>query len=272
MWPDEQSPGLHCGHWLGCRIWAFKTSPVNTVWKSGRKCATPTNLRSNGLIRTDRPYAGWLFAGWLREDRGKIALWRDLPFFDHLEFDLGECGPDLASLASREQIWFHGLVDSTNPQAWRFQLKNEPGVLVAADRKLLLWDAGRDHPLEAQFIPHAGVMVGNIQTSLKLGTEARLGHNIPSEFAQAIPLDCGGYIFGAIDGRAVAYNEFLDGDAFRSSPSVAKEPLVMELRYGLAIANSTRSTQLHLRVHDQGEFRKQQGNDAYGSINFTYRF
>jgi hypothetical protein len=44
-----------------------------------------------------------------------------------------------------------------------------------------------------------------------------------------------GFIFGAVDGRAVARDIFLDGSTFRDSRSVNKEPFVADISAGVGL-------------------------------------
>jgi hypothetical protein len=43
------------------------------------------------------------------------------------------------------------------------------------------------------------------------------------------------YVFAGMDARAVAYNVFLDGNMFRSSPSVDRRDFVYDLKAGFSI-------------------------------------
>jgi hypothetical protein len=45
----------------------------------------------------------------------------------------------------------------------------------------------------------------------------------------------GWYLFAGLEGRAVAYNAFLDGPWFRSSPDVEKKPFVADFQAGAAL-------------------------------------
>ena len=80
--------------------------------------------------------------------------------------------------------------------------------------------------------------------------------------------DFGIYGFVGAQGRAVARNIFLDGNSFRSSPSVDKEPLVADLQAGVSLFWLS-GTRLDVSVmHRTEEFEGQHGGDAIGIVSF----
>jgi len=266
LWPDETAP------WPTRPLtWVPDLGLANATRQYGLRIGqdmyTPVNLTAPNPSLTDRPYAGWLFLGFIRDDRGTLA--NDIPTRDHLELDLGVVGP--ASLASNAQVWWHDIIGSYSPVGWSHQLHNEPGFLISGDRQLKIWETGTDRFLQVQFLPHAGVDLGNIQTSLRLGPQFRLGHNIPDEFAKTPAPVHGWYIFSGVDGRFVGYNEFLDGNAFQHSRSVAKEPAVLEVHAGLAVVLGHTEISYTYNYLNK-EFKTQKGYDAYGSVNLTQTF
>ena len=266
LWPDEESPWpMRPLAWLPDFGMTGATHTYGL--RIGQDMYTPVDLTKNPPDRADRPYAGWLFVGFIRDDRGTLA--NGIPMRDHLEVDLGVVGSD--SLVSDTQIWWHNLIGSIQPNGWRYQLNNEPGFLINFDRQLKIWETGSGNFLQAQLLPHAGVDLGNIQTSFRFGPQVRLGHNIPDEFAKVPASGHGWYVFGGVDARIVGYNEFLDGNAFQNSRSVAKEPVVVEARGGLAIAMGHTEIS-YTYTYLNKEFKTQEKYDAYASLNLTQTF
>ena len=266
LWPDEAAP------WpMRPLAWVPDCGLANAVHQYGVRIGqdmyTPKDMTINPPDPQDRPYAGWLFLGLIRNDRGTVG--KGIPTRDHLEVDLGVVGR--ASLVSDTQIWWHKMIGSKQPEGWPYQLRNEPGFLIAGDRQFKIWDTGTADFFQLQFLPHAGFYLGNVQTALRLGTQLRLGHNLPNEFAKVPPLVHGWYLFGGVDGRAVGYNEFLDGNAFQSSRSVAKEPVVLEAHGGLVLVLG-HSEISYTYNYLSKEFKTQDKYDAYGSVNFTQTF
>ena len=78
-------------------------------------------------------------------------------------------------------------------------------------------------------------------------------------------------MFGGVDGRWVWRNFFLDGNTFKDSPRVAKEPLVGEARVGVTLVLK--------RIEVTGaltwrtlEFETQKEADAFGSVVALLKF
>lgn len=263
MWPDDEVPiAAHPLSWtppLGL------PNPIRKFgFEVGQDIYTPKNTRTSTLRRDDRPYAGWLFVGFLREDRSHTGI----PTLDRYELQLGVIGS--ISLAEDAQNWWHANIGSDEANGWNHQLKNEPGILLRLDRKWRLMDIG-DNELRIQMLPHAGLALGNVQTSARLGTTLRVGHHIPDEFAALIPPTFGWYVFSDVTARAVLYNAFLDGNSYRSSHSVDKEPVVIELRGGIVLELGPNEIS-YTYVYLNREFKLQDKHDAYASLNYTYRF
>ena len=106
---------------------------------------------------------------------------------------------------------------------WDHQLKTEPTLTVILQRT---WRYGCGHAdgFAAEFLPHAGASVGNTVTFACLGGQLRAGYRLPRDFGTATidsitpgsggrPADAhrGFYLFTEVEGRALAYNAFLDG-------------------------------------------------------------
>ena len=266
LWPDENAPWpMRPLAWLPDFGIAGATHKYGL--RVGQDMYTPIDMGVNPPDPTDRPYAGWLFLGFIRDDRGTMA--NGIPTRDHLEIDLGVVGAD--SLVSDTQIWWHKMIGSERPLGWGYEIRNEPGFLINYDRQLKIWDTSTGHFLQAQFLPHAGINLGNIQTSLRFGPQLRLGHNLPDEFARVPAPVHGWYLFSAMDGRFVGYNEFLDGNAFHSSRSVITEHAVLEAHAGLVLVlGSTEISYTYNFISK--EFKTQHKFDAYGSINLAQTF
>ena len=79
------------------------------------------------------------------------------------------------------------------------------------------------------------------------------------------------FVFAGGDGRAVARNIFLDGNTFRDSPSVDKEPFVGDAFYGLGVVMG-RWQLTYMDAVRSLEFEAQQGKNYYGSVMLSYTF
>ena len=81
----------------------------------------------------------------------------------------------------------------------------------------------------------------------------------------------GWYLFAGVEGRAVARNIFLDGNTFRDSRSVDKEPLVGDLQFGFALTwSDVRLGYTHvLRTR---EFKTQGKTSEFGAVSLSIQF
>lgn len=70
----------------------------------------------------DRPYAGWLYAGF-----GAHVATRDT--LDSFTVNLGVVGP--ISLAEDAQKFYHSIIGADWPMGWHDQIKNEPGIVLS---------------------------------------------------------------------------------------------------------------------------------------------
>ncbi|HEY6169888.1 MAG TPA: lipid A deacylase LpxR family protein [Verrucomicrobiae bacterium] len=261
--------------------WGFRESVGRVGYDVGQMFYTPGDKLTATVVTNDRPYAGWLYAGLILQRRG-IGWW-EKPMLESLELELGVVGP--WSLAQETQDFGHKILKFGNAQGWANQLPNEPGLLLKYSRWLRL-PVARAAFFESDFIPHGGVSLGNINTSLRLGGMWRVGVRLPDDFgtqnieslqtaAGSYPRNgrpgWGGYVFAGAEGRAVAYNEFLDGSVFHTSHSVAKEAFVGDFQCGaVLVLHHVEIGYLH--TFRSKEFVKQTTDDSFGSIYFRVRF
>jgi lipid A 3-O-deacylase len=101
----------------------------------GQDLYTPINLTTSAFVTNDRPYAGWLYIGTLREDRGLTA--NQIPTLDRYEVELGVVG--LWALGGDERNWWRDNIDDGLANGWDHQLKNEPGLLL----RMSVWRPSR---------------------------------------------------------------------------------------------------------------------------------
>ncbi len=243
----------------------------------GQNIFTPDDLETVPPLATDRPYAGWLYAGFLMQRRGLTEAGR--PVFESCQMELGVVGPP--SLAEDAQVWIH----PNRPRGWNYQLKTEAGFVLKYLRAWLI-SPQLEGPRTFDFIPHVGVSLGNIDTSLRVGAVARVGINLPEDFGlqpiNSLATTEGGwspnrrriwgfYIFGGVQGRAVGYNEFLDGNLFRHSRGVTPEPLVAQLSGGVVVTWN-RIEIGAAGIFSTDEFKGQRNPDAYGSLFLKVKF
>lgn len=272
--PEDQVPD-----WLSRTADAFPllSEDGHRRWHAaaGQSIFTPSNIRTKALQPDDRPYAGWLY--------GSVGMVSDTGSrLDNLDLTFGMVGP--ASLAAQTQDFIHSLTDSPDPQGWKNQLHNEPGIILTYERKWRKLYACNPSGLGVDITPSVGGSLGNIYTHAAVGTVFRLGYDLPADYGPPLispnlpgsdfftpSKDIGWYIFTGFEGRAVARNIFLDGNTFQDSHHVSKRPFVGGLQAGIAfIVYDARIA--YTQVTRTREFDSQQKNDSFGALTLSVRF
>ena len=246
----------------------------------GQNMYTPGDISREDMIEDDRPYAGWGYFGISFHSKSEHRL-------ASMEIQLGIVGPE--SFAEQTQTFVHRLAGTQCPKGWDNQLKNEPGLAVAYERKWRLFQAGTVGGLAFDTIPHLGGVLGNVYTYANAGMEARLGWNIPKDFGTSLIRPAGDFnapvkvrglfpsgnhefsliLFASADGRAVLHDIFLDGNTLTESHSVDKRHFVANAAVGVSLITH-RLKLSYARVLQTKEFKEQPDNQSFGSLTFSF--
>jgi lipid A 3-O-deacylase len=253
-------------------------APPGTVRISyglGQNLYTPRDTSLFNPPLDDRPYAGWLY--------GSIGLIAESgPVLDQLQLQVGVIGP--WALGEEAQKFVHRIRNLPQPNGWGHQLKNEPGFVLTYEKSWRALWAETFLGLGADFTPHVGGAVGNVFTYANAGAMLRVGLNLPNDYGPpriqpSLPgsgffepaAAIGIYLFGGVDGRAVARNIFLDGNTWQNSRSVDKEIFVGDVQFGAAVTfGFARLAYTH--VYRSKEFKTQKSTDEFGSVSLSVRF
>lgn len=261
----------------------------------GQNLYTPEDLSTSALIVNDRPYAGWLYGGLILQRRG--SSWT-VPTADHFELNLGVVGP--AAAGGPVQKLVHDIGNFGKPEGWRNQIKNEPVVMIQANRAWLVdLLKGSENRYGGRFrldlIPEAGFGLGNLTTYANAGLMFRTGINLPEYFNPSTgsggirPSFVGGhattlsdngrenpkfgfYVFGGAFGRAVARNIFLDGNTFANSHSVDKRTFLADFRLGASLTMWRRHTVMFWHAYRSREFIGQRIPQRFAGVSYSYAF
>lgn len=250
----------------------------NMVISFGQLIFTPTDKFRVTLDPDDRPYAGYLYLGLGYHARTSDTL-------HSTEFNFGVVGP--AALARQAQNLVHDIGGWERFEGWDNQLKNEPAFQLVFERKhkngkltMALFD-----DLQFEAITHWGGSIGTVASYLNLGSEFRLGWDLPDDFGTSTlrpgadnntpglqsPQDAllRFHGFVALDGRLVANNIFLDGNYFRSSHGVESREVVADIATG--IAGSWKNLRFaYAHIYRTKEFYGQSDGQFYGSFSLSY--
>jgi lipid A 3-O-deacylase len=249
----------------------------------GQNMYTPEDKERTDLIVDDRPYAGITYLG--------LGLHsRNLRQMDTLELDVGIVGPH--SYAEDCQGEFHKWLGVGIANGWEHQLHDEPIVNLYYERKWKTLQIRSSEGFGFDCIPHVGLAVGNAYTGANVGGQVRFGWNIPNDFGTYLirpgsdsssPLDdtdprffslfrrIGVHLFFGVDGKAVARDILLDGNTFRDSHSVDKEPFGADFIGGVGIIiHRVKITYSH--VYRTKEFETQKDEQHFGAIAASFTF
>ena len=250
----------------------------NMVVTAGQLMFTPQDRVRTDVIRTDRPYAGWLYLGLGYNARNDQRM-------DSVEVNLGIVGP--AALGQQSQNFIHDLRGKPRFNGWDNQLKNELGIQLVAERKKRIWEyKGRAGP-QLDAIAHYGASLGNVKTYLNTGLTLRIGSLVPNDFGTS-PIRPGGdsnapleshvtqrfsegglHAFISADARVVARDIFLDGNTFTDSPRIEKRRFVGDIAGGFAW-QWPGGKLAYARYIRGKEFSAQSASHGYGSVTLSF--
>lgn len=248
---------------------------VRTSYALGQDIFTPQHTELAVPLASERPYAGYLYAG--------LGLLEANPErLDQLQIQIGVVGP--MAVAKEAQTWVHSIIDDVKPKGWHYQLHNEPTFNIFYDRSMKIIPPQSLLGVVLDIEPHIGGAAGTVYDYANAGAMVRLGFNLPDDFGPVriqptLPgsayfeptAGISAYVFAGVDGRAVARNIFLDGNTWRDSPSVDKYWFVGDLTLGAALTFS------HMRlafthVFRTKEYKTQGESSQFGAVSLSFRF
>lgn len=255
--------------------WFRPASEATYYWgaAAGQNMYTPRDISIPDPILDDRPYAGWLYAGFILQRHQKEVL-------DTLELDLGVIGPD--SRAEQAQRFVHRVIRVGQPQGWGTnQLGTQWSGNLSYQRR---WRTGRVdafRKIPFDIIPHGGFAVGNVQDFLNIGNTVRMGlWRLPEDFgadyimtpsASGAAPRFGAYFFARVDGRLTVHDAFLDRRRPGGFPKAERESFVADGAVGMAIS-LYRLRLAWSQLWRTPEFKTQVRAHHYASISGSYSF
>jgi len=265
---------LGAERWFGGRV-----SHISEV---GQVIATPQDTDLVNPDPDDRPYAAILYMASALHFEQESRV-------DVVKLIAGVLGP--AALGEEAQNFAHRLFGLDEAQGWDYQLGNEPVLNLAWERRYRVRVAHAPDGWGADLLGTGGAMLGNMLTQAQAGMQFRFGYRLPDDFgytlirgAGNIPPTCqcwgegrrddgrlGVQFFFGMSGNLVARNVTLDGNTFRDSRSVEKEPFFAGAEAGVALIY--RRYQLGYAYVIWGrEFENQSDNSGFGSLFLSVGF
>ena len=285
-------------------VWPFRPRAdrcFSVSYTFGQNLYTPKDLLTPDRILTDRPYAAWLYVGYsisaftLTNRLGPMTGVRTLQILD---VNVGVIGPAAIGQWAQNHAhrWFNVRVYDGGPikiaQGWPNQLPNEPAFFGEYKRDDKWTEAFVGESRVFDLVTTARGALGTVFIFAGAGARARVGYGLQDsvigrpttiawEYARLsdsklawvsklVPTES--YVFGAVEGRAVARNEFLDGTAFRDTPqSVEKRRGVGDVEIGGVVGWPVVKVTYRTVVRTS-EYPLHPDNHYFGSIDFTVWF
>jgi lipid A 3-O-deacylase len=269
---------------LGALLPGFRASAGSTRRFDiaiGQQIFTPEDIHQVPPDSNDRPYAGWLYAGFslLQQNHNN--------HLNDLQVQFGVVGP--AALGEQAQNGFHSLAGLRPADGWDSQLRNRGAIQLAyVYRRKIPLQLMHNYAFDA--VPEAGFNIGSVLRYTEIGGLLRFGNALAANYGPAhvqpglsgsdwFDADALGgsflhwSIFAGGQLRSVYYNRLIDGarevvpDArIKARPftfdAVAGGGLVLSPRVHLSLT-ATRRT---------GEFRGQKGFDLFGTALLSVAF
>lgn len=239
---------------------------------------TPEDISAQVPDPSDRPYAAWLYASGTVV--GTTRLGPRQMVQDVLQVNLGVVGPSAGGEFVQDN--WHDLLQAVEPRGWDSQLKDEPGLEITAQRLRQFEGPNLAFGLETDIAAHGGVTLGNVRTYATLGTMARIGWDLSSDFGPPRIRPAlagagvfqpgqpfGGYVFAGLEGRAIARDMFLDGNLWRDGARVDdRRDFTGDLQVGVALHQGDVQVAFTY-VHRTEEFVGQSGPQRFGAVSIS---
>jgi hypothetical protein len=241
----------------------------------GHSIFTPADRSAINPPLDQRPYAGWLYGNvtLIAENEASIRS---------IQINLGIVGPSAQGEFVQDN--WHQLINTGRPRGWDHQLKDEPGLMVIFEHRWRRVMYQRFAGLEFEVQGGGKVSLGNVATYAGADALFRFGPRIGNDYGppRIRPSLAGAayfdpqpgfnwYVFAGGEVRVVAHNIFLDGNTWRDSRSVEREPLTGDLQVGLALQYE--SVQIAFTgVYRFEEFETQSGPERFGALVLSYQF
>jgi hypothetical protein len=244
-------------------------------WQIGQTIFTPDDKDSAELLPTQRPYAGWLYAG-------ASLIYNTDRHVDTWSIALGTIGPDAKGEQLQNSV--HEWSDNNRANGWNNQLGNQAGGMLVIERKWRALAQTDILRLGADFMPHIGLTLGNIEQYANAGFTVRVGNDLDNDFGPPrirpslpgsdyfVPHDrWSWYLYGGIDGRYVDKNIFIDDNAEQDLFNIEKAKWVADFQGGLVVTRGN-FRMAYTYVVRTKEFAQQEEGDRFGSLAFTWKF
>lgn len=249
--------------WWLRRMPAVGNDPVVLLSRvAAQQMYTPANIATPFPDPSDRPYAGWAYVGMRAQEIGERGV-------NTVTITGGLIGP--GAQGERVQRTVHSVVGAQDPKGWSKQLGTEPTAQVS------LRSARTFGTSFADLEPYVMAEAGNVLAAAGLGTQARVGYNIPSEFsdfrigamAKRRPSV---YVVAGAELRAVGHNTLISGSMFGSGTGLNSNVLVYDLYGGVGTRIGRFHAALTSVVRSEEFDGQQDGPQEFNGVSIGFDF
>lgn len=225
-------------------------------------CFTPTSISSNIILKGDRPFAAYIYAGYFvvsQNEQKKENMTS--------EIDIGAMGP--CAVCEQEQKYIHHVFPkNVQPEGWQYQMSNVTEINYSAK-----FEKGLLSSRYTDLLGFTGINAGTLYDNAVAGGEVIIG-KMQSPFIshRAGQFQFYGFLRGSAEG--VVYNATLEGGVFSHdiyvlSPSTI-DNIVLQYSYGLCLSFAKVYMEYSL-VFITPEFKGGESH-GWGHLNFTVYF
>lgn len=241
----------------------------------GQSLYTPEDTLATAPLPDEHPYGAYLYG----EYTSIVARRNQMTQFTA---QIGIVGPSAQGETTQNLV--HTIVGGEEAEGWDNQIGDELAIGLTLDRRRRIGMAFGQSDYSIDFIPGWGATVGNLRTDVHAGFTLRLGENLAYDYGppRVLPGLRGTnyfsrkqgfswHIFGGVEGRAVAYDIFVDGRLFADDIVTAdRNPLVGDAQGGLVLQYGPVQVS-YIHVFRSASFDKSQGSDEFGALSFALK-
>jgi len=241
----------------------------------GQEIYTPADIGSPEIQTGDHPFAGFAYVAF---DFQRA----DYDVIENFRVRLGATG-DLSGARAAQEFVHAVLPNQIDPEGWDNQVDEQFAGELDYRR---VWRTFAE-PIGGsswsyQFLPEAGVRLGNLKVDARVGATARIGFNLPDDFGPARKwgvIDHGAagvgdqslYLFTRVGGEYVAHDLLIDGNTDATDSQADIMPLVGQISAGVRYRYHGFEVGWQYTAESR-RYREQQRGHSYGSWIIGWAF
>lgn len=262
--------------WVAPLMWSMPKDSIKgavNAYMLGQTMSTPSDITVAVPAESELPYAGLLAL------TNSYITVTDT-HADRVSTTIGIVGS--AALGEEAQKFVHELIGADEPLGWDTQLENELVFQLSRARAWRTWSSNSNH---FDFLTHADISLGTVQSGVQTGATFRYGRNLISSYATTLlnnsrttnptAIEKGWYLYAGMQLGYDFNRIFTDGNTFENSRSIDYDHEYFGITAG--IAYSWQNYSLTFAVNDANLIQGEDVSDElenltrYGTLTFAWR-